>query len=469
MKNNHNIEQQLTQLPIASSHFLSCAPDVGEPSPLTDGGQASGEQPTRYVDTADYQLLRTGLVARLAAADDQLLLTVENTGADLAGKVTKAIQRRVTLTEPITCADDALAFKSWPKALRKTVAPLLPKHTKFHVILTMAQDTAQASPDNAFPQLAEKLVATSRQTPDTLDASGIQPQMLVAEACRLIWREQLMTMLLNEAGVRYSEERDYVHNMRVAIRRARAAAKLYGYFFPRKRLRPYLHFLRETGRLLGEVRNLDVTLAKARRARTDETAGAQVPKKWVKTWRAQRKVAHEALLVWLDSREYSELLADFQAFCTAPTTPLKHDLDPATPQQVRHVIPMQIAEGFAAVRAYETLFETDTAVAPELLHNLRIDCKHLRYNLEFVRHLLGPECEAMITRLKALQEILGELNDAVIAQALVAESKETPDTLVYQQVQVDLVEEVRRQTPAALAELVNQESREQLGRALARL
>jgi CHAD domain-containing protein len=293
--------------------------------------------------------------------------------------------------------------------------------------------------------------------------------MLVAEACRLIWREQLMTMLLNEAGVRYSQERDYVHNMRVAIRRARAAAKLYGYFFPRKRLRPYLHFLRETGRLLGQVRNLDVTLAKARRARTDETAGAQVPKKWVKTWRAQRKVAHEALLVWLDSREYSDLLADFQAFCTAPTAPSKHELDPAMPQQVRHVIPMQIAEGFAAVRAYETLFETGTAVAPELLHNLRIDCKHLRYNLEFVRHLLGPECEAMITRLKALQEILGDLNDAVIAQALVAESKETPDTLAYQQVQVDLVEELRRQTPAALAELVNQESREQLGRALARL
>jgi CHAD domain-containing protein len=130
---------------------------------------------------------------------------------------------------------------------------------------------------------------------------------------------------------------------------------------------------------------------------------------------------------------------------------------------------MQIAEGFAAVRAYETLFETGTAVAPELLHNLRIDCKHLRYNLEFVGHLLGPECEAMITRLKALQEILGDLNDAVIAQALVAESKETPDTLAYQQVQVDLVEELRRQTPAALAELVNQESREQLGRALARL
>jgi CHAD domain-containing protein len=75
----------------------------------------------------------------------------------------------------------------------------------------------------------------------------------------------------------------------------------------------------------------------------------------------------------------------------------------------------------------------------------------------------------MITRLKALQEILGDLNDAVIAQALVAESKETPDTLAYQQVQVDLVEELRRQTPAALAELVNQASREQLGRALARL
>lgn len=468
MKKNNNNDQQLTHLLTTPDNFHNGDSPIDQLPPLLNGRLTSSEQAIRYVDTAGYHLLRTGFVARLAEADDQLLLTVENAAADLAGKVDKQVQRRVTITAPITCGDEALAFKSWPKALRKTVASVLPKHIKFQPILTMAPDTEQPSTDGVLAQLTENLLTASRQLPGAPDSVGIQPQMLVADACRLIWREQLMAMLSNEAGVRYSQERDYVHNMRVAIRRARAAAKLYGHFFPRKRLHPYLQFLRKTGRLLGEVRNLDVTLAKARRARIEETA-VQAPKKWVKSWRAQRKEAHEALVAWLDSSEYSDLLTDFQAFCALPTTAMKHDLAPAIPQQVRHVIPMQIWEGFAAVRAYEALFEAETEIAPEFLHNLRIECKHLRYNLEFVRHLLSPECEAIITRLKALQELLGDLNDAVIAQTLVDESKAAEETLAYQQAQAELVKTLRQQTPVAFAELVNHESREQLGRALARL
>ncbi|MCE7986643.1 MAG: CHAD domain-containing protein [Caldilinea sp. CFX5] len=472
MKNINNNDRHATQSLTAPDELPNGFPDgvlhTHQPSLLTNGWQESKGARTRYVDTAAYHLLRTGFTVRLDESDDHLRLTVENAGADLTGKVDKAIRRRDTGTASIACEDEALTFKSWPKTLRKTVASVLPKHANLQPILTMASQTEQPSAPAPFVRLAESLLAASRQAPGAPDQVGIQPQMLVADACRLIWQEQLMTMIVNEAGVRYSQERDYVHNMRVAIRRARAAAKLYGHFFPRKRIRPYLHFLRKTGRLLGQVRNLDVTLAKARRARTDEIA-AQAPKKWVKAWRAQRKAVHEALVAWLDSSEYSNLLADFQAFCALPTAPVKHDLDPTIPQQVRHVVPMQIGEGFAAVRAYETLFADETAVAPEFLHNLRIACKHLRYNLEFVRHLLGPECEMMITRLKALQELLGDLNDAVIAQTLVDESKEAPDTLAYQQAQAELVEELRRQTPTAFAELVNQESREQLGRALARL
>ena len=464
-----NNDQYFTQLPTTSSNMANGALHMDQPSLLTIDGQESHPQRAFYIDTAGYHVVRTGFVARLDEVDNQWLLTVENGAADLAGKVDKQVRRRVTRTEPIACAEDALLLKCWPKALRKTVASVLPKHAKFHVILTMAQDVEQGSTNNVLPQLAEKLLATSRQAPGAPGQIGVQPQMLVADGCRLIWREQLMTMILNEAGVRYSQERDYVHNMRVAIRRARAAAKLYGHFFPRKRLRPYLHFLRKTGRLLGEVRNLDVTLVKARRARADETAGATAPKKWLKAWRAQRKEAQEALVAWLNSSEYSELLADFQAFCTTPTAPVKHDLDAAMPQQVRHVMPTQIWAGFAAVRAYETLLATEAVVAPKFLHNLRIACKHLRYNLEFVRHLLGGECEVIITRLKALQELLGDLNDAVVAQGLVDETKETQDTLAYQQAQVELVNELRQQVPTALAALVNQESREQLGRALARL
>ncbi|MBX3011075.1 MAG: CHAD domain-containing protein [Caldilineaceae bacterium] len=331
----------------------------------------------------------------------------------------------------------------------------------------MQQAEVEATGYSAYGLLTAALTAFLAQGVDNPTSASIQPQTLVANACRLIWREQLLNMLLNEAGVRYSQEREYVHNMRVAIRRARAAAKLYGDFLPRKAIRPYLAALRKTGRLLGHVRNLDVALAKARRrAQTGQAEPA--PKKLLKVWRQQRQAAHELLVRWLDSEEYRDFICGFHHFCTA-TTPEQEAADAVTPQHVRHVVPAQIIAGYAAVRCYEVLFVEATAIEDAALHDLRIACKHLRYNLEFMHHLLGPACEPLITRLKALQELLGDLNDAVVAQGLVDEAHQERSASVYQQQQADLVAELRQQVPAAFAALVDPASRTALHEAVARL
>ena len=322
------------------------------------------------------------------------------------------------------------------------------------------------------PLLEQALLTASCHLPDLPAATGLQPHMLVADGCRLIWREQLMVMLLQEAGVRYSQDREYVHEMRVAIRRARAAAKLYGHFLPRKLVRPYLAMLRKTGRLLGHIRNLDVALTKARRLRTQDGKAGQAPKKLLKAWRQQRQSAQQKLIHWLDSSDYSNFLIEFQHFCATPEAQSKHHALPSAtpvPQQIRHVIPTQIWEGYATVRCYEALFEAATAVDEATLHELRIACKYLRYNLEFARHLLGPACEPLITHLKALQELLGDLNDAVVAQLLVDEADQGDDAAAYQQAQAALVTALSQRVPLALAELVDQPSRSQLAQALAQL
>lgn len=322
------------------------------------------------------------------------------------------------------------------------------------------------------PTIEQALLAVNSHA-RAAPTAGLQPQMTVADGCRLIWREQLMVMLLNEAGVRYSQDREYVHEMRVAIRRMRAAGKLYGRFLPRKTIRPFLAALRKTGRFLGQVRNLDVTIAKARRPRTAQGQGAKAPKKLVSEWQSQRQYAHQMLVHWLDSAEYREFLDAFLYFCTAvegsnqENTPF--DAATPTPRQIRHVIPVQIMDGFAAVRCYEALFEAAVPVAYATLHDLRIACKHLRYNLEFARPLLGAECEVLIKRLKAVQELLGDLNDAVVAQTLLTDAAKEQKVDAYQQAQAQLMADLRARVPAAVATLIDQNSRSQLGQALAQL
>jgi CHAD domain-containing protein len=64
------------------------------------------------------------------------------------------------------------------------------------------------------------------------------------------------------------------------------------------------------------------------------------------------------------------------------------------------------------VRAYEPFLENAQI---ETLHALRIDCKYLRYTLEFLREVLGPEAGDVIQEVKTMQDHLGDLNDAEVA------------------------------------------------------
>jgi CHAD domain-containing protein len=246
----------------------------------------------------------------------------------------------------------------------------------------------------AGSQLEQALeILADHQPGATPGELGIVPEMAMAEAGRVMWRRQLLAMLLNEAGARRGEDPEYVHDMRVAIRRARAAARLFGSFFRRKALREHLDNLRRTARVLGAVRDADVALLELRQA-------------------------HRLLSEWLDSAEYRNFVVRFAAFCQTPGLGVfmvdSGSQDTPARGQVRHVIPSAILKRFEQVRAYEPLLESAQPPSVAALHALRIDCKALRYSLEPVEHLLGEEAGDIIRQLKRLQDVLGDLNDAVV-------------------------------------------------------
>ena len=58
------------------------------------------------------------------------------------------------------------------------------------------------------------------------------------------------------------------------------------------------------------------------------------------------------------------------------------------------------------------------------LHRLRIRCKRLRYACEFLSDLYGPPVKKFAMRVKALQDILGAHQDAVVAQRTLAKFTE---------------------------------------------
>lgn len=264
----------------------------------------------------------------------------------------------------------------------------------------------------------EEEIAPESHT-SALMAAGIQPDDPMAEAVRKVMYRQYQVMLANEAGCRSGKSIDAVHDMRVATRRLRVALRLFGAYYKRGLVRDLEADLRKTGRTLGAARDLDVfnktarqylrSLPKQQRADLDPL---------LNNWKRQRQIANRTLVDYFDSPRYRRLVDKLGDFLTTPGAGVANNKASAAPVQVRHVLTSTVWARYEAVRSYEVLLPSATA---EVLHALRIECKYLRYTLEFFQEVLGHGVAPVIRQVIAVQDHLGEIQDAEVASKLLAE------------------------------------------------
>ena len=493
-----------------------------------------------YLDTPDYRLLRLGYQLRLRIGESQWVMAVKSRGVaseigiyrrieieapldekrrperagDLPGQIgavlAAVLDRRsqlvpvcvidqtrkvleVTATTPAHKRPEArvLGLLSLDEmCIRQEVeGPMLARAYEIEVELAKDVDVAELQviaarligayslePSHAS-KLERGLAILSRHPANSPENwQGLQREMPMAEACRAIWNEQFMLLLLNEAGARFSADPEYVHDARVSIRRARAAARIYQSYFKPKAIRTHLKRLRRTARLFGAVRDLDVAIGKLQsyQARTRRKSAGDL-KTTLDEWIAKRAAAHVELIKWLDSAQYAEFVGEFLQFCRRPNAGAV-DFRPApgaetTPFQVRHVVPPMLLSNFANVRAYEVWFDLADEVPVETLHRLRIECKYLRYNLEFMLSLLGPDGAEVVALLRKLQDDLGDLNDAVVSSQMIAAGSGASESSLsqYGRTQEKLIASLRKQLQADFVCFVAEENRVRLLTAIAGL
>ncbi len=294
-------------------------------------------------------------------------------------------------------------------------------------------DEAGGAPEEVAPPEAEAAPAVTESRPPVAPeespllasalagvpptAPGIRPDDATAEAGRKVLAFHLARMLKHEPGARQGEDIEEVHDMRVAARRLRSAFRVFDESFQKGALAPYLKHLRRVGETLGAVRDLDVLMDNARNYQAGLPADqSDAVEPLVQAWAAQREVARRNLIRYLNSEGYSRFTAAFAEFVTSPGTGARRP-DPERPEPylARHVAPRLIYTAFERVRSYETLLDQPSL---ELLHALRIEGKRLRYTLEFLREVLGPESALVIAETTALQDHLGALHDADVAEML---------------------------------------------------
>lgn len=209
-----------------------------------------------------------------------------------------------------------------------------------------------------------------------------------------------------------------IHDMRVAVRRMRSLFRLLAPYeaAPAARHTPSLKSVRRPAQALasrlGQVRDWDVLIRDLRAHLKRLPAARQLAlKPLLNNWLARRREAQRALIVFLDGEAYAEWTARLARFLRAP--PQK----PPAPRLCDEV-PALVWRQYAAVRRYET--DIAEAALP-VLHALRIECKRLRYTLEFFAGALGGGAGPLIETLVAMQDLLGALHDADVACQVVGE------------------------------------------------
>jgi len=270
------------------------------------------------------------------------------------------------------------------------------------------------STSNVVEELAEPV-----SVPDAHLAVGKTPGVTaddhVAEAGRKVMRFHLARMIAREAGVRSGHGLEDVHAMRVATRRQRAAWRVFGASFRPGRTKRYRTGLRDVATRLGDVRDLDVLLEAADAYRTDLPVVEQrALDPLLDEWRAHRDDARLLLIRELDSEGYRSWLDDYRDFVRTEGAAVL-PVGATQPHRIRDTTASRVWIAYEQVRGYEAVLRWADV---ETLHELRIAGKWLRYTLEFVREALGGDTAALISRVTALQDHLGLLNDANVAASM---------------------------------------------------
>jgi CHAD domain-containing protein len=237
--------------------------------------------------------------------------------------------------------------------------------------------------------------------PKVFQALGIDPEagaptLPLAAAVRA----QLVEMLRFDPGTRLGDDPEDLHQFRVASRRLRALLRA-----ARELLDPV--WAEETrlelawlGGIVGEVRDLDVLIERLD-VEVHELDGADLAAgiALVRLLRSDRSRARKALHAAFADPRYTALLDRLEA---GPVTLGEHEADA-----------LELMAAAERKRLRRAAKELPDDPQDEQLHALRIKVKRARYAAELVP---GAKTSPFVRRAKTAQDVLGEHQDAVVAE-----------------------------------------------------
>ena len=263
--------------------------------------------------------------------------------------------------------------------------------------------------DGSASGLEVALAAVGRRPGDYSGKISVQltPRMPASAALATVLTALLDTLEANVNGTVRDIDTEFLHDLRIAVRRTRSALKLAGDALPdgvAGRFRPEFKWL---GDLTTPTRDLDVyLLGFPDMAASLVAATAEELEPFHDYLRRSRVAERRVLVRGLRSARFARLSVQWREALTATAAA-------RTRPSVARLAASRIA------RAHRRVLRDGNAITatspPESLHELRKRCKELRYLLEFFGSLYDPgEQWRAVRELKALQDCLGEFQDTQV-------------------------------------------------------
>jgi CHAD domain-containing protein len=225
-------------------------------------------------------------------------------------------------------------------------------------------------------------------------------------------------------GVKTEQDIEPIHRMRVASRRLRAALPLFASCFPEKKYQQWMEEIRKVTRALGEARDTDVQIAfltkiiKKRDSRKHAVnldnalsirLTGDVETILLSQLQQKRKKLQKVVVTSLDKLENSGVIDEMRIFFHNQNIQAKSKRKRPLPYGIAPVAASRIAIRLAKLHSYERWVHNPDAIAEH--HAMRIAAKKLRYTIEVYGPIYRRGLKKPLSRVKKIQEILGDLHD----------------------------------------------------------
>ena len=225
-------------------------------------------------------------------------------------------------------------------------------------------------------------------------------------------------------GVKTAQDIEHIHRMRVASRRLRAALPLFMSCIPERKYHQWLLEIQKMTRALGYARDTDVQIAFITKIIKKRGGGRQndqkdiiasvkdtgdVEKVLLLKLQKKRSKLQAAVLSDLEKLEKSGIIDEMRSFFLMQTSEINKIRKKSTPFGIPPVAALRISRRLKVLLSYERWVHNIDAVAEH--HAMRIAAKRLRYTIEIYAPLYRLGLKKYLSRVKKIQEILGDMHD----------------------------------------------------------